>query len=119
MFIHSYTFHFEQLTLNFYTNGKIDFTTDATILVRTLATIAMLSLVFGVASGAAIVLTCSPHLKAPASPSRLSGYEEEMTKAGFVVISKTEGGTAYALTDLGRRFLREYRFLEKTEENIA
>jgi hypothetical protein len=79
----------------------------------------MLSLVFGVASGAAIALTCSPHLKTPDSPTGLSGYEEEMTKAGFVVVNKTPEGTAYTLTDVGRRFLREYRFLEKPEESIV
>jgi hypothetical protein len=119
MFIHSYTFHFQQVTLNFYTNGKTDFTADATGLVRLLAMIAVLALTFGVTTGAAVGLTCSPHFITTESASGLGGYEEEMTKAGFVEISKTEEGTTYKLTDLGRRFLREYRFLEKTEENIA
>jgi hypothetical protein len=119
MFVHSYTFHFEQLTLNYYTNGKVDFTTDAAGLVRSLATIAMLSLIFGITTGAAIGLTCSSHLKASNSAAELGGYEGEMSKAGFVEINKTDQGTTYKLTNLGRQFLRDYRFLEKTEENIV
>jgi hypothetical protein len=119
MFLHGYTFHFEQVTLNYYTNGKVDFTTDATGLVRSLATIAMLSLIFGITTGAAIGLTCSPHFKTSFSEEGLGGYEEEMSKTGFVEIKKTDQGTTYKLTGLGRRFLRDYSFLEKTEENIA
>jgi hypothetical protein len=117
--LHSYTFHFEQVTLNFYTNGKADFSTDATNLVRSLGTIALLALIFGVTTGAAFGLTLSTHLKAPNSTTPSAGYEEEMAKAGFVVINKTTEGTTYRLTEIGRRFLREYRFLEKTEENVA
>jgi len=117
MFLRSYTFHFQQVTLNFYTNGKVDFTTDASNLVRSLGTVAMLSLVFGVTIGAAVGLTCSPHFAANSGPG--SNYEEEMDKMGFVVITKTDEGTTYQLTDLGRRFLREYRFLEKAEQALS
>jgi len=117
MFLPTYTFHFEQLTLNYYTNGKVDFTTDVSSLVGSLTTVSLLSLVFGVTIGAAIGLTCSPHFEP--TDSRLSNYEEEMAKMGFVVITKTDEGTTYRLTDYGRRFLREYRFLEKTEQTIA
>ena len=119
MFLRSYTFHFQQVTLNFYTNGKVDFTTDASNLVRSLGTVAMLSLVFGVTIGAAVGLTCSPHFGSTDSRSGAGNYEEEMSKMGFVVITKTDEGTTYQLTDLGRRFLREYRFLEKTEQTLA
>ena len=117
MFLPSYTFHFEQVTLNYYTNGKVDFTTDVSGLVRSLATVAILSLVFGITIGAAVGLTCSPHFEA--ANSGRSDYEEEMAKMGFVVITKTDEGTTYQLTDFGRRFLREYRFLEKTEQTLA
>lgn len=119
MFLPSYTFHFEQVTLNYYVNGKTDFTADATGLVRSLATIAMLSLVFGITTGTAVGLTCTSHFKTFDSAAGFGGYDEEVTKAGFVVVSKTDEGTTYKLTDMGRRFLREYRFLEKTEENIV
>jgi hypothetical protein len=119
MLLPSYTLHFEQVTLNYYTNGKVDFTTDATGLVRSLGTIAVLSLVFGLAAGAAVSLTCSPHFKTSNPAEGLSGYEGELTKAGFVEVTKTDEGTTYKLTGSGRRFLREYRFLEKTEENVV
>ena len=118
MFLHGYTFHFARVTLNYYTNGKVDFTTDAAGLVRSLATVAMLSLIFGITTGIAIGLTCNPHFKASSSEDGV-GYEQEMSKAGFVEINKTEQGTTFKLTDLGRRFLRDYSFLEKTEENIV
>jgi hypothetical protein len=117
MFLHSYTFHFEQVTLNYYTNGKADFSTDVSSLVRSLATVSLLSLVFGVTIGAAVGLTCNPHFEAANSGG--SNYEEEMAKMGFVVITKTDEGTTYQLTDHGRRFLKEYRFLEKTEQTLA
>jgi hypothetical protein len=117
MFLPSYTFHFEQVTLNYYTNGKVDFTADVSGLVRSLATVAILSLVFGITIGAAVGLTCSPHFEA--ADSGRSSYEEEMAKMGFVVITKTDEGTTYRLTEHGRRFLSEYRFLEKTEETTA
>lgn len=119
IFSRSYVFHFEQVTMNFYTNGSTDFSTDVTSLVRSLGAVALFSLVFGVATGAAIGLTCSAHVEGFDSESQEKRYEEEMTKMGFVVINKTEEGTTYRLTDLGRRFLRDYRFLEKTEEAIA
>jgi len=38
---------------------------------------------------------------------------------GFVEINETDGATTYKLTDRGRRFLRDYRFLEKTEETVT
>ncbi|HXZ89771.1 MAG TPA: hypothetical protein VEG61_01805 [Candidatus Dormibacteraeota bacterium] len=119
MFLHSYTFHFGQVTLNYYTNGKVDFTTDASSLVRSLGTVAMLSLVFGVTLGAAVGLTCSLDFGTANSRPGSGNYEEEMARMGFVVITKTEEGTTYRLTDFGRRFLREYRFLEKTEQTLA
>ena len=119
MSLPSYTFHFEQVTLSHYTNGKVDFSTDVSSLVRSLATVSLLSLVFGVTIGAAIGLTCSPHFGAPKARSGRSNYEEEMTKMGFVVINKTDEGTTYQLTEHGRQFLREYRFLEKAEQTAA
>ena len=119
MFMQSYTFHFQQVTLNFYTNGKMDFTADASSLVRSLGTVAMLSLVFGATVGGVIVLTCSPHFERNESSSGRGSYEEEMSKMGFVVITKTDQGTTYQLTDFGRRFLKEYRFLEEAEQTLA
>jgi len=116
IFFHSYTFHFEQVTLNVYKNGSVDFTTNVTSLVRSLGTVAVLSLFFGVTTGAAIGLTCKSHIDTANSASSPGSYEREMTKLGFVVINKTDEGTTYTLTEHGRRFLRDYRFLERTEE---
>ena len=119
MFMRNYTFHFQQVTLNYYTNGQMDFTANASSLVRSLGTVAMLSLVFGATVGGAIVLTCNPHFERTESRSRRGSYEEEMSKMGFVVITKTDQGTTYQLTDFGRRFLKEYRFLEEAEPTLA
>jgi len=119
MFFHSFTFHFEQVTLNVYKNGTSDFTTNVTSLVRSLGTIAVFSLFFGVATGAAIGLTCSPHIETANSALGPGAYEEEIEKLGFVVINKTDEGTTYRLTEHGRRFLNDYRFLERTEETAV
>ena len=118
MFLHNYSLHFVQVSLNYYTDGRTDFTADAASLVRSMATIAMFSLIFGVTVGTAVGLTWSSIHKSD-STGELNGYEKEMAKAGFVEINKTDEGTTYKLTDLGRRFLREYRFLEKKEEVVA
>lgn len=123
MFSRSYTFHFEQVVLNYYVNGDTDFTTNVASLVRTLGTVAVLSLIFGVTMGAAICLTCLQNVGSSNSTSSrgavLSGYEEEMMQAGFVEINRTEEGVTYRLTELGRRFLTDYRFLEQPEETIV
>ena len=119
MFLHSYTFHFAQLTLNYYVNGKADFTTDAGGLVRSLATIAVLTLIIGSTTGAAIGFTCNSRLKPSNSVKGLSRWEESITRSGFVEINKTDQATTYKLTDLGRRFLRDYSFLEKTEDYVG
>jgi predicted transcriptional regulator len=65
--------------------------------------------------GAAIGLTYSPRSKSGIATRQHLGYEESVSKMGFVEINKTEGGTTYKLTDLGRRFLRDYRFLDRAE----
>ena len=119
MLLHNYTFHFEKVTLNIYTNGTSDFTTDATNLVRSLGAIAILSLVFGIAGGTAVGLTYNAHLNRTQSKTESEGYEERIANAGFVKIDKTSEGTTYQLTETGRRFLAEYRFLEKLEKAVA
>jgi len=116
LFSGKYIFHFEQVTLNVYTNGTSDFSTNVTSLVRSVGTIAIFSLFLGVVTGTAIGLTCSQHNNRPSSMSGTVGYEEQIAKMGLVVIKKTDEGITYTLTDHGRRFLRDYRFLEGTEE---
>jgi len=109
-----YAFHFQQVTLNYYSNGSTDFTANAASLVRSFAGIALFSLVFGFTTGAAIGLAYSAQTDT-ANPTALSSYEGAITKLGFVEMKQTREGTTYRLTDQGRRFLRDYRFLEETE----
>ena len=116
LFSGKYTFHFEQVTLNVYKNGTSDFSANVTNLVRSLGTVALFSLFLGVVTGAAIGLTCSQHVTTSDSTSETAGYEELMTQMGFVIIKKTEEGITYTLTDHGRRFLKDYRFLERTDQ---
>ena len=40
-------------------------------------------------------------------------YESSLTTAGFMKITATPDGTTYELTEHGRRFLREYAFLNR------
>jgi hypothetical protein len=116
IFSRSYTFHFQQVTLNYYTDGTSDFTTNVTSLVKSLGTVALFSLIFGGTAGAAIGLTLHSQIKTSERIPSRRRYEQEMTNMGFVVINKTDQGTTYTLTELGRRFLRDYRFLEEKEE---
>jgi len=58
-------------------------------------------------------------LKPSNSVKGLSRWEENITRSGFVEINKTDQATTYKLTDLGRRFLRDYSFLEKTEDYVG
>jgi len=110
-----YAFHFQEVTLNYYANGSTDFTANAASLVRSFAGIALFLLVFGVITGAAIGLDYGAETDT-FGHTTLSSYEGTITKLGFVEINQMREGTTYRLTDRGRRFLREYRFLEKTEE---
>ena len=118
MFLHNYTFHFAKVTLNFYPDGTSDFTTDATNLVRSLGAITMLSLIFGISSGAAVSLTYS-NFKKVELKQKAESYDEQIAKTGLVKINRTSEGATYQLTELGRRFLNEYRFLEKLEKTVV
>ena len=119
VFPSSYTFHFQQVTLNYYTTGRVDFSTDATGLVRSLGTIAMSTLIFGITTGAAVGLTYSEHVKITDSKLRNREYEDKLAITGLVRIVRTTDSTSYQLTELGRRFLREYGSLDKLEESIV
>ena len=99
--------HFRELIITTYTNGTIDFSTDATILFRTLGVISLLTLTLGLIIGAAIVLTTSSlHVK-----KKTDDYEKALAAADFMKITNTANGTTYQLTEHGRRFLKDYAFL--------
>jgi len=107
----NYTFHFERVSVNYYTNGSVDFTANVSSLVNALGAIAMLSLIFGLVIGATIGLTSSVYFKAGAAAGKLGEYEYALEEAGFVKIERRADATTYQLTDRGRRFLMEYKFL--------
>ena len=115
LFLHGYTYHFQKVTLNYYMNGSTDFTTDATTLVQSFSALSLLTLTFGTVTGAAVGLTYNAHLKKKASDA----YEQKISRMGFVEVEKTTQGNIYRLTELGRRFLNEYRNIEQTEKATA
>jgi len=108
--------HLHQIFLNYYRDGTADFSVDATELVRGLGAINLLTFTFGLALGAALVLT----LKSPDSiqglsndTSHLNQYERALTNSGFVQMTRTQAGTMYRITEFGRRFLLEYADLQR------
>jgi len=102
-------FHFHELVITTYTNGTMDFSTDATILVRSLGIVSLLTLILGLVIGATMGLTASNivHVK------KTDEYEHELMATGFVKITPTPDGATYQLTEHGRQFLRDYAFLDR------
>jgi hypothetical protein len=103
-------FHFHELVITTYTNGTMDFSTDATILVRSLGIVSLLTLILGLVIGATMGLTASSvvHVK-----EKMNDYEHALAAAGFMKITPTPDGVTYQLTEHGRHFLREYAFLDR------
>ena len=93
-----------ELTLNTYANGAADFSVDATSLVRNLGFVSLMTLILGLTAGAAVGLG--------SRIEKTYGYEEAIKRAGFVKITQVPNGTAYQLTELGKRFLKDYAFLK-------
>ena len=107
MIIPKEIFHFHELVITTYTNGTMDFSTDATMLVRSLGIVSLLTLILGLIIGATMGLTASNivHVK--------NEYEHELMTTGFVKITPTPDGATYQLTEHGRQFLRDYAFLDR------
>ena len=103
-------FHFQELVVTIYTSGKTDFSADVTPLVSSLGIVSLLTLIFGLAIGAAMSLTAS---SAAHVQKKAIGYEDALTTAGFMKITTTPDGRTYQLTELGQRFLRDYAFLDR------
>ena len=113
--------HFQQVVLNFYADKTTDFSTNATSLVRGLGNIDLLTLVFGLSIGAAMALTSTNgdrlDPRRAKDVSQLSQYEKALMSSGLVGINKTAEGTTYQVTEMGRRFLTEFSYLQhKCEE---
>jgi hypothetical protein len=102
--------HFNELIVTTYTNGTMDFSTDATVLVRSLGILSLLTLTLGLALGAVMGLTASSFARVE---KKTNEYASSLTTAGFMKITATPDGTTYQLTEHGRRFLREYAFLNR------
>lgn len=107
-------YHFHELVITTYANGTMDFSTDATALVRSLGILSGLTLILGLVSGTAMGLTMSniAHVK-----EKTVEYGDALAAARFVKITSTPDGATYRLTENGRQFLRDYAFLDR--QNIA
>jgi hypothetical protein len=108
-------FHFHELVLTTYTNGTTDFSTDATIIVRSLGIVSLLTLILGLVIGATMGLTM-PHVVHV--KQKIGDYEHALTAAGFMKVRSTPKGTTYQLTEHGRQFLREYAFLDREAMSV-
>lgn len=105
-----YSIYAHELTVNLYTNGAMDFSVDATSLVRSLGIISLMTLVIGLTIGAAMGLG--------ARVEKAYEYEKAIEKAGLVKITNVPDGIEYRITEYGRRFLRDYAFLNRGIENL-
>ena len=108
-------YHFHQLIITTYTNGTMDFSTDATVLVRGLGIVSLLTLILGLTIGVTMGLTASSsaHIE-----RKTDEYERVLTTADFMKISTMPHGVTYQLTEHGRRFLRDYAFLNRESVTI-
>lgn len=104
-------FHFQELVVTMYTNGTTDFSANVTPLVSSLGIVSLLTLIFGIAIGAAMSLTASSIPNVHKKPEE--EYEDIVRTAGFMKITTTAEGKTYQLTELGHRFLRDYAFLNR------
>ena len=112
-------FHFHELTVNYYTDGTMDFSADATALVRSLGVVSLLTLIFGLVMGSAISLTTSNFLpNSTRIEENVDVYEKALMASGFVRVTKATNGTVYQITELGRRFLRDYAFLSHEIDDL-
>ncbi len=111
-----------QIFLLRYRDGTLGFGVDVTGLVRSLGVVNLLTLTFGLALGAALVLTLkgsNPASGLTEERSHLSDYERALANSGLVQITRTEEGTTYEVTEMGRRFLFEYADLQRTLQELS
>jgi len=111
------TIYFQELIVTLYTNGTVDFSADVTGLVRNLGVISLLTLFFGLVMGAALGLIAVDFPIRARTRVDSSEYEEALASSGFVKVTTSPEGTAYQLTEVGKRFLRDYAFLNRGIEN--
>jgi hypothetical protein len=112
------TMHFQQLFLNYYADKSVDFSADVTALVRSLGIVDLLTLVFGLTIGAAMALTYGSNLAKGGAKGveQLDQFERSLMISGLVNVTKTQEGTTYQVTEMGRRFLKEFAYLQRMIE---
>ena len=110
--------HFQQLFLNYYADKSVDFSVNVTALVRNLGIVDLLTLVFGLTIGAAMALTAGGSLVKGGTKGveQLGQFEKSLMISGLVDITKTQEGTTYRVTEMGRRFLKEFAYLQRVIE---
>jgi hypothetical protein len=114
MILSSNTMHFQRMFVNFYADKSVDFSADVSTLIRSLGIVNLLTLVFGLTVGAAMALTSVEGSRSKVKDlQKLSQYERTLTLSGLVNVTKTPEGTTYQLTEMGRRFLTEYAYLQR------
>ena len=123
MILSNQTMHFQQLVLTYYEDKTMDFSADVTPLVRSLGFVSLLTLVFGLTIGAAMTLTAATGGNLAQGRARglaqLGEYEKALMISGLVNVTKTQEGTTYQVTEMGRRFLTEFAYLQRKVEEQA
>ena len=115
MIIPKNIFHFHELVMTTYTNGTMDFSTDATVLIRSLGIVSLMTMGLGLLIGVTMGLTPASHSHAKTAMHVQDSeeYEHVLAAAGLMTIIRTPDGATYQLTEHGRRFLRDYAFLDR------
>lgn len=118
MILSNQKMHFQQLVLTYYEDKTMDFSADVTPLVRSLGVVNLLTLVFGLTIGAAMALTAGGNLVQGRAKglAQLGEYDKALMISGLVNITKTQRGTTYQVTEMGRRFLTEFAYLQRKVE---
>ena len=114
----SASYHFQKVVLNYYPSGKVDFSADTTELVRGLSLMALMTMVVGLAVGAAISVTSLSQSRTALAVGKTTVAEsmELLFRSGFLRHVVTEEGRKFEITDTGLRFIDEYQSLKRTLE---
>jgi hypothetical protein len=116
----SRSYHFREVSLNFYPNGAVDFSADMTGLFRALGILTLMTMILGLLVGAAMglgALNLSGSARAAAGTT-VGESVELLLKSGFVRNVSNQGKSdQYEITDTGLRFLKEYQDLNENAQH--
>ena len=115
MIIPKNIFHFHELVMTTYSNGTMDFSTDATVLIRSLGIVSLMTMALGLLIGVTmrVTTTSHTHTKTAMYAQSSEDYEDVLAAAGLMLVTRTPDGATYQLTEHGRKFLRDYAFLDR------